>query len=352
MLRRMNQWQRVAEKLAQSIPKDRLHPSVLREAKGNVANGWAVAFSGGADSLALLLLLWAHWPQRRKKLIALHFNHRLRGRAAEMDERFCRNVCAGLKVRFRSGNWKGAPKSPSEAYARAARHAFFARELNRARTDVLWLGHQQDDIAETMLMRLARGSGLSGLAAPRPVHRMGRGYIHLRPLLSLSKHSIEIALRRAGAKWRNDATNATEAFLRNRVRHTVVPAWRAAVADRDLLAGVALARERIDEDDAALDHWVGDLGVIGKRGELRLTPLAGKPRGVVRRALQHWLSHHGRAGTISRQAFERLLDDVVQVRITRQSLGTGVFAVIGKRSVTMLGAETTSRNSTAAPIDL
>ena len=175
-------WTEVALRLAAAVPADRLHPAVMARvnAPGSAADRRrAVAFSGGADSLALLLLLWAHWPERRADLVALHFNHRLRGRASAADASFCRRVCAGLGVAFVSGEWMHADKAAGEAEARAARFGFFGRVLSRRRITGLWLGHQQDDIAETVLMRLARGSGTAGLAVPRPWQVMPGGRMHL-----------------------------------------------------------------------------------------------------------------------------------------------------------------------------
>ncbi|MES1166571.1 MAG: tRNA lysidine(34) synthetase TilS, partial [Pseudomonadota bacterium] len=180
-------WPASAEKLAAALPRGQLHPAVLAWAdrKPALRGPWAVAFSGGADSLALLLLLWAHWPARRKQLAALHFNHCLRGRASGGDEAFCRQVCAALGVRFFTARWRAARPGSSEASARAARFRFFERKLRATGCRVLWLGHQQDDIAESILMRLARGSGTAGLAAPRPVQTMQDGRVHLRPLLTV-----------------------------------------------------------------------------------------------------------------------------------------------------------------------
>ena len=87
----------IAAKLATLLPRERLHPEVMAWAtKPGRRAPWAVAVSGGADSLALLLLTWAHWPERRERLVALHFNHRLRGRESAADEKFCRRVCGGL----------------------------------------------------------------------------------------------------------------------------------------------------------------------------------------------------------------------------------------------------------------
>jgi tRNA(Ile)-lysidine synthase len=160
-------WPAVALRLGQLIPRERLHPEVLFWANGRPARErWAVALSGGADSTALLLLLWAHWPEKRQRLLVLHFDHRLRGKASRDDALFCRSVCLGLGVVYVGGHWSRPPKAPSEAVTRTQRFEFFQRELGRRRISALWLGQQQDDIAETLLMRLARGSGTAGLAAP------------------------------------------------------------------------------------------------------------------------------------------------------------------------------------------
>ncbi len=329
-------WRSAAEYLARAFPRERLHPSVVRWADSCApAERWGVAFSGGADSVALLLLMWAHWPDRRSRLSALHFDHRLRGRESTADERFCRRTCAALGIAYASCRWAAANRDASEAEARAVRHAFFRQELKARRAHALWFGHQQDDIAETLLMRLARGSGLGGLAAPRPVQSLPDGLTHLRPLLTLKKQELIDALRAAGGSWREDRTNAQRDFLRNRMRLDVLPAWSAAMGDRDVLGGAALSRELIEEDDAALDAWLADLAPMTKRGHLLLRRIAGKPRGLQRRALQQWLSHHGRSQVLSRQAFGALLDDLVRARVTRHSLGVGAFAVLGERHLTL-----------------
>lgn len=308
------------------MPLARLHPAVRRWAGASRVRGpWYVAFSGGADSLALLLLLKAHWPGR--EVVALHFNHRLRGRASDGDEKFCRKACADLGVNLHVGRWRGAHQGASEAEARAARHEFFAKEMKRRRGRVLWLAHQQDDIAETMLMRLARGSGTGGLAAPRPVLAMASGRVHLRPLLTLKKAELVAALRKAGAKWREDVSNTTADFFRNRIRRAVLPAW-AKAAGRDALAGAALSRERLEEDDQALELWLDALAPLGRDRQLDLRRLAGMPRAVTRRALHRWLLAQRQPTDLSRQGFEILLAAVESGRPTRFSLGSKGFAVI------------------------
>jgi tRNA(Ile)-lysidine synthase len=313
---------RCAARLAALLPQARLDPAVLAWAKAaSPRTLWAVAFSGGPDSLALLLLLWAHWPERRRSLRALHFDHRLRGAESRADATFCRRVCAALGVKFVAGVWRGEHRDASEAEARAARMAFFQKNAR-----VVWLGHQQDDIAETMLMRLARGSGTGGLAAPRPVQPLPGGRVHLRPLLTLKKAEIVAALREAGIPWREDASNARGMFFRNRIRRDVLPAWVKA-AQRDALAGAARARELLAEDDAALEAWLDEIHPLDTHGRLHLALLAGKPRALLRRALHRWLLAQPKAGELSRQAFEALLADLETGKRTRHSLGREGFAV-------------------------
>ncbi len=329
MSARKTDWSLVADQLAQRVPRSKLHEAVVDWVeKTPVRTPWAVAFSGGADSLALLLLLWAHWPERRLRLKVLHFNHRLRGLAANGDEAFCKSVCKGLGLSCTAGRWADAGKKASEADARNARFGFFQQAMQPSRTWALWLGHHQDDIIETMLMRLARGSGTRGLAAPRPVQRMTGRRVHLRPLLALKKAEIMAVLRESGAIWRLDSSNAGSAYLRNRLRRSVVPAWKRAAGDRDVLAGVARARELLEEDDQALETWIDELQLMAADGRLNLNRLAGKPRGVMRRALHRWLLALREPVDISRQAFKALLESIEKGKDVRHSLSNKGFAVI------------------------
>ncbi|WP_438482277.1 tRNA lysidine(34) synthetase TilS [Oleiharenicola lentus] len=318
-----------ASALAARFPLTRLHPAPLARVANRRNNGsetWCVALSGGADSVALLLLVWGLWPERRKRVVALHFNHKLRGRESDADEKFCRKVCADLGVKLRVGRWRRVVKRASEAEARQARHGFFEKEMGELGSALLWLAHQQDDIAESMLMRLARGSGTAGLAAPRPVQRVGDGRVHLRPLLTIKKKDLVVALRSVGVKWREDSSNAADDYFRNRVRRNVLPAWIEA-AGRDAQAGAALARERLEEDDAALEAWVASLKLIN-RGRLDVNALAGLPRAIIRRALHGWLLSLKRPVDLSRQGFEQLLKAVEMGKPTRFSLSATGYAVL------------------------
>lgn len=329
-----SRWAARAAAVAEKIPLRRLHPAALAAAP---SGRWAVALSGGADSVALLLLLWAHFPRRRRRLLALHFDHRLRGAASRADARFCRSLCRGLRLRCAAGRWRGRAKAdPSEAEAREARNRFLEEACARLRVEALWLGHHQDDIAETLLMRIARGSGTAGLAAPRPVSSAEpEAVLRLRPLLTLQKDELIRTLRQAGAPFRVDATNRSAKYLRNRIRHSVMAAWRRATdGGRDPVAGAALTRSLAEEDDQALEAWTDACRALTPAGRLNLDRLSGMPRAVWRRSLQRWVAWHRRATQnspggsfrLSRAGFERLLDALPAKKAQRMSLGAAYFA--------------------------
>jgi tRNA(Ile)-lysidine synthase len=155
---------------------------------------------------------------------------------------------------------------------------------------------------------------------------MPEGRWHLRPLLSLSKMSIRAALCAAGGVWREDATNATGVYFRNRIRADVLPAW-AQAAGRDAVAGAARSRDLLEEDDAALEAWLDELRPL-RRGVLALAPLAKRPQALMRRALHRWLLAVRPDTDLSRQGFDQLLAKLRDGRDTRFSLGREGFAVI------------------------
>jgi tRNA(Ile)-lysidine synthase len=182
-------------------------------------------------------------------------------------------------------------------------------------------------VAESLLLRLSRGSGTSGLAAPRPVQAMRGGRVHLRPLLDVPHAQIETWLKTARIPWREDGTNATGEHFRNRLRRDVIPAW-ARAADRDVLAGAARSRELLAEDDAALEAWAdAAVGRVPAR-RLELTRLQELPAAVMRRVLHRWLLRLPGRTDLSRQAFAALLAAVRAGRATRLSLGVANLAVI------------------------
>ena len=188
----------------------------------------AAAVSGGADSMALLRILLALQPEFGFALSACHVNHGLRGESADRDEAFVRAACARLGVPLRvfhadelAAEVGLPPEHAGEDWARRLRYACFAR-LCKEGIDAVATAHTANDQAETLLLRLARGTGLHGAAGIRPK----RG-CYLRPLLELTRADTEAFCRAAGQRWVTDETNETNAYARNRVRRAALPALQS-----------------------------------------------------------------------------------------------------------------------------
>lgn len=183
-----------------------------------------VACSGGADSLALLDMLLRLRPSLGIDVQAAHFEHGIRGEASRSDATFVENFCRERGIPF----FLEAADIPALARARGISLELAARE---ARYDFLWrvagertlvaTAHHQDDQAETLLMRLLRGTGTDGLAGIRP--RAGR---LIRPLLAVTRQEIVYYCRARGLSPRQDATNEEMDATRNRIRHTLLPLLR------------------------------------------------------------------------------------------------------------------------------
>jgi len=200
-----------------------------------------VALSGGADSVALLLGLHHLSHELGIRVRAAHLHHGLRGADADRDLTFVRALCRRLRVplawraidaraRMRERGLSG------QAGLRTLRREFLAAAAEAAGAVAIATGHHADDQLETLLMRLARGTGLAGLGGIRP--RRGRW---IRPLLQATRSEIEADLRNAGQPWREDRSNRDPAYLRNRLRARVIPAFVAAIGDHRR-AGERLAR--------------------------------------------------------------------------------------------------------------
>ena len=184
----------------------------------------AAAVSGGADSMALLLLLQQLQPRFGYTLSACHVNHGLRGQSADRDEAFVRAECARLGVPlrvFHAAELASPPAHAGEDWARRLRYTAFA-QLQGQGIDAIATAHTANDQAETLLLRLARGTGLHGAAGIRP-----RRGCYLRPLLCLNRADTEAVCRAAGQTWVTDETNETDAYARNRLRRAALPALRS-----------------------------------------------------------------------------------------------------------------------------
>ncbi|HYH01303.1 MAG TPA: tRNA lysidine(34) synthetase TilS [Terriglobales bacterium] len=226
-----------------------------------------VAVSGGADSVALLRVLLEVRGELGIVLSVVHFNHQIRGDAANSDEQFVRDLAAqhGLKCHVSSGptpSYAKEHKLSLETAARELRYAYFRSLIcdRDNRLDKIATAHTLDDQAETVLMRILRGTGPGGLAGIYPVvtcrplvNCPGPGTLHgshpdrqsapsasiVRPLLDIRRTEIEQHLKELHQPWRTDATNADLKHTRNRVRHELMP-----VLEREFNPAL---RERLSE---------------------------------------------------------------------------------------------------------
>jgi tRNA(Ile)-lysidine synthase len=186
-----------------------------------------VAVSGGADSVALLRLLLDLRKQLGVVLSVVHFNHKLRGAEAEADEKFVAELSRRhqLEMHCQSGDvavYAAGKHLSLEAAAREMRYEYFQQLLRQGGLNRIATGHTLDDQAETVLFRLARGSGLMGLAgmaqaSPLPVGADRMGFL-LRPLLHIPKARLVATLRAAGVAYSDDPSNRDPRFTRARLR--------------------------------------------------------------------------------------------------------------------------------------
>ena len=182
-----------------------------------------LAVSGGADSTALLLLL----ADLREKLgfdaFVLHVDHGLRPDSAD-DARFVKRLAAayGLPFHMTRARIVRRPRESLEMAARRVRLDFFSRMTRRLKLDAIATGHHADDVAETFVLRMARGAGPDGLAGLKRISHVG-DLTFIRPLLDLRDAQLRDYLRRQGQSWREDSTNADLSIPRNKVRHLVLP---------------------------------------------------------------------------------------------------------------------------------
>jgi len=191
---------------------------------GFPARSLCVAFSGGVDSTALLAAL-AVRKHTQTQLRAIHINHGLHGEARRWSAH-CKAFASSLEVPFKAIVAKVDRSSGTslEAEARKARYEIFARELGD--NEVLLTAQHEDDQLETVLLQLFRGAGLAGIAAMPDIARFERGWL-ARPLLPVSRASIEGWARMRKLPWIEDETNVDERFDRNYLRRQLLPLLKA-----------------------------------------------------------------------------------------------------------------------------
>lgn len=283
-------------RLAQSILKYIRKQDLLR-----AGDRVGIAVSGGADSVALLRIALELREELGIVLSVAHFNHKIRGAESESDEQFVRDLAALHNLPFLSEGgdakaYAGIKKVSLETSARNLRYEFFNRLLASDEVNRIATAHTLDDQAETVLLKLARGSGTRGLAGIYPKVSVqqsdfsGQTIAVVRPLLATRRSAIEKYLKELNQDWREDSSNRDLQHTRNRIRHEVLPRLEETVNPRirETLAEAAeIARA---EEEFWAEHinallgrsWTKD----GQGGGLNLDPLRGVPVATQRRLVR------------------------------------------------------------------
>lgn len=270
---------------------NRIAETIERHAMFHAGHRAGVAVSGGADSVCLLYALVELAPRWNLRLHVLHLDHGLRGEASRGDAQFVRELAERLSLptTIRAVDLAVSAGNLEQA-GRHARLRFFREMISTGAVERVALGHTRNDQAETVLFRFLRGAGTAGLAGIRPVTNDGM----VRPLLEIDRSDVEEFLRDRGIAWRDDSTNASPEFARNRLRHHLLPQlareWNPAIIETlSRTADWALAEETYW--DAEIGRLAGqalverDGAVLVRADALATLPVA-TGRRLVRRAIE------------------------------------------------------------------
>jgi tRNA(Ile)-lysidine synthase len=269
----------------------RLHQEIARTIRRHglcpAGSRLLVGLSGGSDSVALVLLLQELAEQGAFSVVSLaHLNHRLRCTATR-DEQFCRDFAAriGLPIAVESidvAAYAHTQRLSIEEAARRVRYDFLHRIAESSSAERIAVGHTRDDQAETFLLKLIRGAGLTGLGGIYP-----RRGIVVRPLLDVSRADLRRYLESRGQSWVDDETNEDLANPRNRIRHKVLPELDLA-AGASSIPAIARAASISREDGQWLDELADrrfDVLVVRSNAglEIDVSGLLGEPPPIRRR---------------------------------------------------------------------
>jgi len=278
---------------------------------------YVVAVSGGVDSVVLLDILAQQLPPEH--LTVAHFDHGIREDSAA-DRQFVERLAQRYQLIFTFDEGKLGPDA-SEAAAREARYAFLRRVRQTSGAEYIVTAHHEDDVFETAILNLLRGTGRKGLSSLQ-----SRGDLY-RPLLTTPKAHIKAYARKRGLEWREDSTNKNDDYLRNYVRHRIMPRFDPAARDR-LRQLIARARDTNIEIDSLLAeqlHLQPSGDVLDRQWFIML------PHAVAREIIAAWLRRLGVTG-FDRQLLERIV-------VAAKTFEPGKQIDINKRYVMLVSQE-------------
>ncbi len=241
-----------------------------------------VGVSGGVDSITLLHVLAELKQSLGLTIVVAHINHGLRGDEGDRDAQFVMNTSTdlGLECEIVSVDVRAVAETSDsgiEGAARGLRYAALDEIALKHKTSFLLIAHNRDDVAETFLLNLARGSGLNGLASIPEARLTKAGVRLLRPFLSCPRAQIAAYAREHALAWREDATNADIHYFRNRIRHAVIPFLKqelgADIAEKMATASALLRNSRAIVRESVRAASVGIVEVDGGTLIIHLEPL-------------------------------------------------------------------------------
>jgi tRNA(Ile)-lysidine synthase len=268
-----------------------------------------LGLSGGPDSVALLDALSTVSSKDGFRIVAAHLDHGLRADSAR-DAVFCEELCRRVGVGFRTARADVRGRAAhdgcgTEEAARVERYAFLRSVMRQEAASFVAVAHTRDDQAETVLLRLLRGSGSAGLGAMRP-----RAGDVLRPLLAISRAEVLAHLEERALPFLDDPSNADLRIPRNRVRHELIPYLEMRFNPRIREALARAAGLLADEADSLADSGAEIAGRASRDGaglRLPLDPLRRAPRAVARAALRGLIASAGGLRGVAAVHVERLL---------------------------------------------
>lgn len=285
------------------------------------------------------------------KIVPTHLNHCIRGKEANDDERFVRRTVKELGhtaiVARRNVPALAIRKKISiEMAAREVRYEILAKTAAKFKNPIIATAHNANDLAETMILKLARGAGTRGLAG---IRRSGTtdGIPLIRPLLDFTRDEIIAYLKSNNISWREDSTNLDTAYLRNRVRHKILPILEKHLS-RQIISNMARTAEILTEEEEFLENAVKASFQKAVDGHVvKRNALSKLGRGISRRIVIEWLLQNGVANDIVNfDTVEKILGlaDPLSSKKTCK-LTKNLSAVISKDNITLAQTEATYRKA-------
>lgn len=278
---------------------------------------YVVAVSGGVDSVVLLDLLN---KQPKLRLIVAHFDHGIREDSAG-DAEFVKNLAKASGLTFKLGQGELGSKA-SEDVARRARYEFLFDVETRHKADAIITAHHQDDVIETIIINLIRGTGRKGLSSLSSRDNV------IRPLLNTSKADLITYARANNLTWHEDSTNADTNYLRNWIRHHVTPKL-TPTQRAHLLKIQEYSLKNSLELDSLLDRFIGSNNVLDRHMLIML------PHTVAKEVIAHWLRKNGIADFDSKMLEKIAVDAKTYVAGKKTAIKKGAYALYSKTDITL-----------------